>query len=466
MAAPAPLAASSEPRDTWCHPTTIRRKLQTTDRERLLQSMPSRPPWTRPPPPRTARAARAAGPRPPQRPATAPPSSTTGPRSPAYATCSPGWTPRTQKWPLQDNEARSLLNKFLGAQVMMTGMESMMAQTSSSQNMVSGGTGRTPTASTRSQRSQFRTSRDEDGQWKGQMSVATSALSTPAAGETVIVSGVNISEVTDQDKLHEMLEQCDNFDERKKIRARLMTLMQEARARRELASRRRLQHQQQRDGGSVSQHEAKMINEWLQDNFEPDGKDSPSDSKMASSSSSVTAKTSSSKTVASSQRSQLTKGKAPVSAFDKFKQLDSANPRAVPRTDSTSSDGGGGFKLDAGLAAKAQGAKEMTLYWCQCRTRDYQNVNIENFSTSWNDGMAFCALIHHFYPDAFDFEKLNPKNRRYNFDLAFKTADEKAGIFPLLDTDDMVAMRKPDWKCVFTYVQAIYRRLKDGPCSP
>ena len=30
----------------------------------------------------------------------------------------------------------------------------------------------------------------------------------------------------------------------------------------------------------------------------------------------------------------------------------------------------------------------------------------------------------------------------------------------------MVAMRKPDWKCVFTYVQAIYRRLKDGPVSP
>ena len=52
-----------------------------------------------------------------------------------------------------------------------------------------------------------------------------------------------------------------------------------------------------------------------------------------------------------------------------------------------------------------------------------QNVKVENFSTSWNDGMAFCALIHHFYPDAFDFEKLNPKNRRYNFDLAFKTAE-------------------------------------------
>lgn len=40
---------------------------------------------------------------------------------------------------------------------------------------------------------------------------------------------------------------------------------------------------------------------------------------------------------------------------------------------------------------------------------------------------------------------------------------EKAGIYPLLDVDDMVAMRKPDWKCVFTYVQAIYRRFKDEP---
>ena len=52
-----------------------------------------------------------------------------------------------------------------------------------------------------------------------------------------------------------------------------------------------------------------------------------------------------------------------------------------------------------------------------------QGIKIENFSTSWNDGMAFCALIHHFYPDAFDFDKLNPKNRRYNFDLAFRTAE-------------------------------------------
>lgn len=38
---------------------------------------------------------------------------------------------------------------------------------------------------------------------------------------------------------------------------------------------------------------------------------------------------------------------------------------------------------------------------------------------------------------------------------------DKAGIAPLLDVDDMVAMQRPDWKCVFTYVQSFYRRFKD-----
>ena len=50
-------------------------------------------------------------------------------------------------------------------------------------------------------------------------------------------------------------------------------------------------------------------------------------------------------------------------------------------------------------------------------------MNVTNFSTSWNDGLAFCALIHNFYPEAFDFDKLEARNRRYNFTLAFKAAE-------------------------------------------
>lgn len=139
-------------------------------------------------------------------------------------------------------------------------------------------------------------------------------------------------------------------------------------------------------------------------------------------------------------------------AFDKFKSLDSNNPR---KPNKSSISGGGGDAFDKQVTT----IKDVMLQWCQCRVRDYQGVKIENFSTSWNDGMAFCALIHHFYPEAFEFDKLEAKNRRYNFDLAFRTADEKAGVMALLDVDDMVAMKKPDWKCVFCYVQALYKKL-------
>ena len=52
-----------------------------------------------------------------------------------------------------------------------------------------------------------------------------------------------------------------------------------------------------------------------------------------------------------------------------------------------------------------------------------QHVNITNFSSSWNDGMAFAALIHSFYPKSFDYSKLDPKRRRANFTLAFGVAE-------------------------------------------
>ncbi|ESN98680.1 hypothetical protein HELRODRAFT_162133 [Helobdella robusta] len=103
--------------------------------------------------------------------------------------------------------------------------------------------------------------------------------------------------------------------------------------------------------------------------------------------------------------------------------------------------------------------KEMLIKWCQMQTKEYENVNITNFSSSWADGMAFCALIHHFYPESFDYSKLNPKNRRGNFTLAFDVAEKCANIAPLLEVDDMVMMKVPDWKCVFTYVQSFYRRF-------
>lgn len=52
-----------------------------------------------------------------------------------------------------------------------------------------------------------------------------------------------------------------------------------------------------------------------------------------------------------------------------------------------------------------------------------QHVDVQNFSGSWGSGLAFCALLHSFFPDAFDYGSLEPGNRRHNFALAFATAE-------------------------------------------
>lgn len=37
--------------------------------------------------------------------------------------------------------------------------------------------------------------------------------------------------------------------------------------------------------------------------------------------------------------------------------------------------------------------------WARKITAGYQNVHIKDLSSSWKDGLAFCAIIHHFRPD-------------------------------------------------------------------
>uniref|UniRef100_F6WFG6 Smoothelin n=1 Tax=Ornithorhynchus anatinus TaxID=9258 RepID=F6WFG6_ORNAN len=107
----------------------------------------------------------------------------------------------------------------------------------------------------------------------------------------------------------------------------------------------------------------------------------------------------------------------------------------------------------------ANSIKQMLLDWCRAKTRGYEHVDIQNFSSSWSDGMAFCALVHNFFPEAFDYAQLTPQNRRQNFEVAFSSAETHADCPQLLDTEDMVRMREPDWKCVYTYIQEFYRCL-------
>ena len=77
-------------------------------------------------------------------------------------------------------------------------------------------------------------------------------------------------------------------------------------------------------------------------------------------------------------------------------------------------------KREKKAAKRTMSISNIVIDWVQEMVKDYP-VEVTNFSTSWKDGMAFCALIHKFNPDEFDFNELSPENRRHNFDLAFNT---------------------------------------------
>ncbi|XP_023135839.2 smoothelin-like protein 2 [Amphiprion ocellaris] len=111
--------------------------------------------------------------------------------------------------------------------------------------------------------------------------------------------------------------------------------------------------------------------------------------------------------------------------------------------------------------SSASGIKQILLEWCRSKTIGYQNIDIQNFSSSWSDGMAFCALVHSFFPLEFDYNSLNPANRKHNLSLAFTMAEQQADCLRLIEVEDMLEMGdKPDPMCVFTYVQSLYNHLK------
>ncbi|KRZ80370.1 Alpha-actinin, sarcomeric [Trichinella papuae] len=105
-------------------------------------------------------------------------------------------------------------------------------------------------------------------------------------------------------------------------------------------------------------------------------------------------------------------------------------------------------------------AKEGLLLWCQRKTAPYRNVNVQNFHTSWKDGLAFCALIHRHRPELLDYDNLSKDDPLYNLNLAFDTAEKYLDIPKMLDAEDMVYVAKPDDKAVMTYVSCFYHAFR------
>ncbi|XP_036379015.1 EH domain-binding protein 1-like protein 1 isoform X2 [Megalops cyprinoides] len=96
-------------------------------------------------------------------------------------------------------------------------------------------------------------------------------------------------------------------------------------------------------------------------------------------------------------------------------------------------------------------SSQSLLEWCQEVTQGYRGVKVTNFSTSWRNGLAFCAILHRFCPNKIDYDALDPYDIKFNNKKAFDGFAE-LGISRLLEPLDMVLLPVPDRLIVMTYL--------------
>ncbi|XP_074976276.1 smoothelin isoform X4 [Caretta caretta] len=327
------------------------------------------------------------------------------------------------------------------------------------------------------------------------------------------LSAEELSRIEEEDVLDKMLDQTSDFEERRLIRTAMRELRQRKREQRDKERGQRLQEMKnQAAAGKAAQatetttqqsaqsadgsarHTLTKTERLVQSN------DGTRTSRMTTVESSYTKRSENGSTFVQTKSSYSSSSKKVGSIFDREdesssrqgslaalerrqaeKKKELLKAQSLPKTSATQARKAMIEKLEKESGSpsspamsrvavqrsssfgvpNANSIKQMLLDWCRAKTRGYEHVDIQNFSSSWSDGMAFCALVHNFFPEAFDYTQLTPQNRRRNFEVAFSSAEMLVDCMPLVEVEDMMIMgKRPDSKCVFTYVQSLYNHLR------
>jgi len=105
------------------------------------------------------------------------------------------------------------------------------------------------------------------------------------------------------------------------------------------------------------------------------------------------------------------------------------------------------------------------LKWCQDELVNYKEIEVTNFSSSWGDGLALCAILHTRMPHNVPFRELVlDKNSRKNVETALK-ACSVLGIGGLPSVDEFLLTERPDWQRIMKLISQIFKNYTSDQAS-
>ncbi|CAG5128720.1 unnamed protein product, partial [Candidula unifasciata] len=105
--------------------------------------------------------------------------------------------------------------------------------------------------------------------------------------------------------------------------------------------------------------------------------------------------------------------------------------------------------------------RQSLLEWVDSILFKKYGLHVKDFGKSWNNGVAFNAMIHNVRPDLVDMDLIRKQQAKINLEHAFSTAESHLGIPRLLDPED-VDVEKPDEKSIMTYVAQFLKGYPDS----
>ncbi|KAF5302677.1 hypothetical protein FQA39_LY10173 [Lamprigera yunnana] len=96
------------------------------------------------------------------------------------------------------------------------------------------------------------------------------------------------------------------------------------------------------------------------------------------------------------------------------------------------------------------------LSWIKEQLKDYNDLIVEDLTTSFKDGRVLCAILHHYRPDLLDYSAIKSEDIAKNNQLAFDLLEKEIGISPVLTGEEMAKFEVPDYLTMFSYLTQIY----------